>query len=117
MKISFSSEPVVPCPMTNKKRRPHTATATICRKTSNDRNDRNMKNGHQAYSTIKQSCGTPCCSSIPARSRKLTDSNMFLLLRQGDAGNLRGPDKSTTTVCESPVMRNIEIPLLPKLGM
>ncbi|XP_032673152.1 stress response protein nst1-like isoform X2 [Odontomachus brunneus] len=108
-------EPVVSCPMRNKKRRPESATATICSKTSNDRNDR--KNEHQAYSTTKRSCGTPCCSSIPARSRKLTDSNMFLLLRQSDAANLRGPDKSTTTVCESPVMGNIEIPLLPKFGM
>lgn len=96
---SFFSEPVVSCPMKTPKKRPESAAATIC----SNKDDRNTKNVGQT-NTTRRPCGT-CCST--ARSRKFTDSSMFLLLRQGDAGNLRGPDERTT-VCQ--------IPPLPKFG-
>lgn len=112
---TFSSEPVVPCPARNAKRISESAAPTICN--NKVLKNRDIRSGNQICNTIKRPCGRSCCSAVPTRGRKLTDSNMFLLLRQSDAGNLQGPDESTMTVCETPFTRNVEVPLLSRCEM
>ncbi|XP_025158578.1 vicilin-like seed storage protein At2g18540 [Harpegnathos saltator] len=111
-----SPEPVVPCPR-SAKRHPKSTAATICSNKASPNNRSKKNENREAYDTTRRPCSTPCCPVVSANSRKLTDSNMFLLLRQGDARNLRGPDESVTTVCKSPAMTNADIAPLPRFGV
>lgn len=107
-KSSLPSEPVVPCPGKSRKKHPESAAAAVS--SAKVSHDNTQKDDHTDCTTKRPSTG-PCCSIN--RRRKSTDDGMIFLLHQGDAGSLGAPDE----VCDSTIMKKIEIPPLPRFGI